>query len=463
MDLNIERLLDKFAENANEYLEKIHNDNKLTKRYCKTLDLYIANASKELFTPEEEWQLLAKGIVYKIIYHHSDHAIDGFEQQFQLISLPLTKIFNYEENQDVKTLANEMISIGAEPVYTQKLDGTSIARWVYKNKVYLSTRGMIETMAETPEQSQYFKWAREIAEKKYPLILDPEYLNAGTSVFELTGPDNQIVTHYQYWDLTMLSFTCLRGLLSIRFFEDKLAKEVVDAFNFKKIEYWPHDELVQYCEENNFAKPVNKLYTFGENLAEQIESINKLFSNTDEEGSVIQFEKTDERGIRYVVGRIKAKTDTYRQLLKLMNGCNYESISSLIRSDLQRFQNWETFELYLKSLGNANYPEELKASYQSLHEEFWKHRNNCSLFVTTINQDVTRIIDENNIDFEFGDNFEIIFGKKSRAKFAEHAKRHKFPGALFACVDAKLTTEYTIDKILKTPEDAKKAIEVLSK
>jgi hypothetical protein len=220
--------------------------------------------------------------------------------------------------------------------------------------------------------------------------------------------------------------------------------------------------IVQYCELYDFAKPVNKLYAFGNNIEEQIANINSLFSNTDDEGSVIQFEKIGKNGQKTIVGRIKAKTDTYPQLLKLMNNCNYESISSLILNDLQRFKNWEQFELYLKGLGNANYPEELMGSYEKYHQEFWEHRDNCTKFFEKINKDLSEILDKSKIKFEFGDNFEVILDKKARAEFADHAKRHPFPGALFACLDAKLNTQYTYDRLLRTPEEARIALEKLS-
>lgn len=58
MELNLQILLDNIKNNQQEILDKIHNDPLLTKRQCPiNPELYVANASKQLFTPTSEHQL----------------------------------------------------------------------------------------------------------------------------------------------------------------------------------------------------------------------------------------------------------------------------------------------------------------------------------------------------------------------------------------------------------------------
>lgn len=440
MNLNIDYLLQSLSENENEILEKIHNDPMLSKRQCPETGLFIANASKGLFTPEHEWQLYAKGIIYER---------DSFGSSYKLIALGYLKIYNFDENQMAKAHVNEMINLGAEPVYLNKLDGAFIGRFVYNDKVYIYTRGMIETMAENDEQRQYFKWAREIIKEKYPKVDDPEYLNTGTSLFELIGPGNQIVTHYPEWDLVMTGFVMHNNKKNE--FEDFLAEKIRDHFNWEGYKYYSHEELVGYCGDYNYAKPVTKLYAFGETIEEQIQSINQLFSSTDDEGSVIQFEVGDPDlpGRMKVIGRIKAKTDTYRKLLKLMNGCNYETISSLIKSDIERFKYWDNFKNYLMSLGSANYPEELMDSYSSFFEEFWRRDMYSKELLKSFENTVANILDWENIKFSFDENMNYVLDKHSRAKFAAQAQTLKYTKALFAVLDGKLTSEEIRDKMFE--------------
>lgn len=451
MNLNILYLLNELSKNTNEILNLIHKDEKITKRYCPVLNLYIANASKELFTPEKQHHLYAKGIIYTIN-----------DSNFELISMPLLKIYNFGENQDVKTHVMEMISTNnVESIYLYKADGTCVQRFVYNNKVVLATRGMIETIAETDEQKQYFKWAREIIATKYPNIDNPDYLKAGTSIFELVGPENQIVTFYPEWDLIMTGY-CKVGTNHKDFF-GLLGDLVNNAFKFPLIEYWPHHEVVGYSEKHNFGRPINKLYAFGNTIEEQIQSINKLFSSTDDEGSVIQFEKKDDQGITRVIGRVKAKTDNYRQLLKIMSGCTYEKIAEIIMTDLVKFKYWDRFEDHLKSFGAEKFPEELMQNYKLYFNDFWDHYGRCKLFLEKIAKDTNQIIDKNKIKFSFGYHEELVLDKKSRAEFAnaKEAIQHPYKGCLFAQLDGTLTMARVLGKILVEPSDSINALRKL--
>lgn len=128
MQLNIQKLLSNLAENTEKILSQIHLDPKLSHRYCKELGLWIANAGKDLFAPEHDHQLYAKGIVYKRVHVNHDHFghpgnSDLTDYKYELISLGFLKIYNFGENLNAINHVSEMLKLGADPVMTAKLDG----------------------------------------------------------------------------------------------------------------------------------------------------------------------------------------------------------------------------------------------------------------------------------------------------------------------------------------------------
>lgn len=357
----------------------------------------------------------------------------------------IKKIESNSKKYDIQTLKNKNFFANGILVHN-----SFIGRFVYKNKVYFFTRGMIETMAENDEQKEYFNWTRKIAEEKYPNILDPGYMAGGTCLFELVGPGNQIVTYYHNWDLIMTGYIK----------HSRLGRVVnnIGETGTDPICYYGHDFLVNYNSEFEFAKPVQKLYAFGETLEEKIASINKLYENTDDEGSVIQFEKENSIGERIVIGRIKAKTENYRNLLKIISNCSYDNVKTLIESNLDEFKAWPVFEAFLKGQGSARYPEELLGQYQQLHWDYWAHRDRCEKFAKRTEQKVAQILDKNKINFSFGENWEYILDKKARAEFAKAATKEKYSSTLFAALDGKLDVSKIMNDILKTPKDSESAL-----
>ena len=82
MELRLDRLLADLRDHPEAVLAAIDADPLLLKR--QSGDLVLANASQALYTPMEQHQLYAKGIVYK-------------RDPYKLVSLPLVKIYNAGE------------------------------------------------------------------------------------------------------------------------------------------------------------------------------------------------------------------------------------------------------------------------------------------------------------------------------------------------------------------------------
>src|ERR1019366_2026314 len=96
MRLRLDSLLDDLRDHPAAILAAIDADPMLLRRVSG--DLVLANASKALYTPCEEHQLFAKGIVYR-------------RDPLRLVSLPLIKIYNLGEREvtvaDLAAIASE--------------------------------------------------------------------------------------------------------------------------------------------------------------------------------------------------------------------------------------------------------------------------------------------------------------------------------------------------------------------
>src|SRR6187402_3142786 len=112
MELRLDRLLADLRTSPADVLAAIDADPLLVKR--ESGGLVLANASQLLYTPQQQHQLYAKGIVYR-------------RAPYRLVSLPLIKIYNVGER---GMSAAELSSIAGEPDvrlrFLRKLDGSLI-------------------------------------------------------------------------------------------------------------------------------------------------------------------------------------------------------------------------------------------------------------------------------------------------------------------------------------------------
>jgi hypothetical protein len=423
MELSLQILLDNLKNNPQEILCKIHNDPLLVKRQCPVNnELYIANASKQLFTPTTDHQLYAKGIIYSLI--------DGV---YSLVSMPLVKIYNYSENQMIDMhVSNMILKQKCEMHFFPKHDGSLISRFVYKDKVYFATRGMIETMPDDGSgSSMFFKWTRDISKEKYPELLEPSKHVTSTINLELVGPGNQIVTRYNEWDLKLISITRLG-----------VDYGYVGQFAMTKLPM--------------LGCVTNPLEFEGDSIGEKIDNLNKFFEGKDDEGCIIQFEKSGK-----VLGRAKAKTDTYRALLKVMRSCNYESTVELIKK--AGTNSWDSFENYLRELGNETVPEELLDIFMTYFYDYMAHRERNKQIHQKVNGLLAMLVDKYKIP-HWIDPYSLRVGKEGRKNLAEKVTKNfksELHNFFFAACDNKLAESYVHDRV-KTPEDSARILESLN-
>ncbi len=191
MELRLDRLLAALRDRPEDILGAIDRDPMLLKK--ESGDLVLANASKLLFTPQEEHQLFAKGIVYR-------------RDPYRFVSLPLIKIYNIgERDVTVAELAGLAAQERVRLRFLRKIDGSLVQAFRADGRVWLTTRGMIEgaklRRAEAAEEGRiefdYLGEARRLAERDLPRLLsDAAALDGRTLVFELIHPGARIITNY---------------------------------------------------------------------------------------------------------------------------------------------------------------------------------------------------------------------------------------------------------------------------
>ena len=162
MELRLDRLLADLRHRPAAVLAAIDADPLLIKR--ESGGLVLANASKALFTPQEQHQLYAKGVVYR-------------RDPYRLVSLPLIKIYNVgERDVTVAQLATLAEETDVRLRFLRKMDGSLLQVFRFDDRVWFTTRGMLEgarwRFDEEDEDRapdfDYLAAARLMAQERYP-------------------------------------------------------------------------------------------------------------------------------------------------------------------------------------------------------------------------------------------------------------------------------------------------------
>ncbi len=419
MELRLDHLLARLRQDTESILAAIDADGLLIK--LTSGDLVLANASQALYTPQAQHQLYAKGIVYR-------------RDPYRLVSLPLVKIYNAGER-DV-TVA-DLAAVAAEPGvrlrFLRKLDGSLVQVFRHAGRVWFTTRGMIEgarwRSGEEDEDRQaefdYLASAREMARRQFPHLLDdPAVLEGRTLLFELIHPDARKVTNYgPRADLTLLA-----------------------CFDQQRFAYLDFDDLSALAQAH--ALPVvDALSPAGPTLAEQIDSLLASLAGTDEEGSVLCFERGGE-----VIYRVKVKSPEYLQLMRLMAFCTYERTVELIDAR-PHIRSWEDLRAVLQEQGRERVPEEVLGYYRQHWERYVAYL-----------ADLERLRQwaesaRATIDARIGGRAGREPGVYRKA-FAAEAVRLPAPSLVFAALDGRLDLP-RLRKMIRSDREAREALETV--
>jgi hypothetical protein len=416
MELRLDRLLHKLREAPAAILEAIDRDPLLLKR--ESGPLVLANASQALYTPQEEHQLFAKGIVYR-------------RHPYHVVSLPLIKIYNLgERDVTVADLAALTEGPHARLRFLRKIDGSLIQVFRYDGRVWFTTRGMIEGARLRPGRDNgedssdfdYIGMARRLAAERYPCLLDAAgWLDGRTLIFELIHPLARKVTNYgERTDLILLG-----------------------CFDTRRLSYAPYPELAALAQTHGLTV-VDALSPAGATLAEQIEDLLAALAGTDQEGCVLQFENA-----REVLYRIKVKSPDYLRLMRAIAECTYESLVALM-DDHPQWTSWPEVEAFLKARGREAVPEEVLSFYRQHYERFAAYLADCD----RLRQWATQVHDQ--IDRQLGGRH----GKDAasyRKSYAALATRYRHAALLFAALDGRLDRD-RIRRLIRDAEQARQAL-----
>jgi hypothetical protein len=423
MELRLDRLLPKLRDNAAAILEAIDRDPLLLKR--KSGPLVLANASQSLYTPEQEHQLFAKGIVYR-------------RDPYRVASLALVKIYNLgERDVTVADLAALTDESNVRLHFLRKIDGSLVQVFRHDGRVWFTTRGMIEgacprsgiptggtpvPLDEEASEFDYLGTARRIVVERYPHLLDsPELLDGRTLIFELIHPLAKKVTDYgERSDLILLS-----------------------CFDSGRLSYATFPEVVALAESCGLTV-VDAISPDGATLVEQIEKLLAAMAGTDQEGCVLQFENAQE-----VIYRVKVKSPDYLRRMRAMAECTYEALAALM-NDNPHLTSWQEVEAHLRARGREVMPEEVLAFYLPHYERFTSYLDDCE----RLRQWAIRIYDE--LDGQLGDrqNQDVTAYRK---RFAALATQYRHATLLFAALDGRLDPE-RIRRLIRDPKQARQVL-----
>jgi hypothetical protein len=416
MELRLDRLLRALREQPIPILEAIDRDPLLLKR--ESGSLVLANPSQALYTPQEQHQLYAKGIVYR-------------RDPYRLVSLPLIKIYNLGER-DV-TLA-DLAALTDEPNvrlrFLRKIDGSLVQVFRHEGRVWFTTRGMIEGASARKGQESgedcagfdYIGTARRIAAERYPHLLeDASLLENRTLIFELIHPAAQKVTNYgARSDLILLA-----------------------CFDRRRLAYEPYPDVAARGQAHGLSV-VDALSPAGATLAEQIERLLAALAGSDQEGSVLQFERPDE-----VIYRVKVKSPDYLRLMRAMAECTYDRLVTILTEN-PHLTTWPEVEAFLIAQGREAVPEEVLAFYRPHYERFAAYLADCDRLRAWAEREYAKL------DGQLGGRHERDTPAYRKA-FAALAISYPYAGLLFAALDGRLDSK-RLRKLIRDPEQAKRAV-----
>jgi hypothetical protein len=418
MNLRLDHLLEELRSRGQDILAAIDADALLIKRQAGAL--VLANAGPLLFTPTAPHHLFAKGVVYR-------------REPFELVSLPLVKIYNLGER-DVSVADLAGLAAEARLHFLRKFDGTLVQRFQHDGRVYFTTRGMIEGAGAAGDQDEdapshakgfdFLGTARRLAQRLYPALCDvrTEFEDL-TLVFEFLHPETRVITNYgDRQDLVLLA-----------------------CFDRREWRYRTYAELQELAAAHRLAV-VDEFAPAGKSIAEQIDSLLGAIAGTDQEGTVITIEHAHR-----VVYRVKVKSPDYLRVLKLVVTCTYARTVEMIDAHPE-WAGWADCEAHLRAQGREQVPEEVLGFYREHYDLHAAYLADCERLRVWAADVAARLLAEAKA--EAGDP---PVPRLLRKCFAARAVKLPLKALLFAAFDGRLTIA-AVREVVRTPDEARETV-----
>lgn len=293
---------------------------------------------------------------------------------WDLISYPFRRFFNDSEVQEI----TESFCF-SDAIALEKLDGSLVSVFNYRGKWLMATRGMIENVSKVGFSDMTFKDLFHETVKKYHGFwnkLNPDFCY----IFELTTPENRVVTFYTERDIHLLTM--------------------------RRVGFWVELALPNLMEQSKILGVSIPSITEFSGKEDLLVLIKKLA--TLQEGYVaVDYTKMDNDGISFK--RVKVKNPSYVAIhhLKDRAGRSLRSLASLVYDN-----NQEEF---------LGYFPEFKPYIDTVQKKYDE-------YIQAMGQDV--IDNQKWLDMErTGEN---------RKLFAQVALKCKNPSFMFQLYDGKI-------------------------
>ena len=292
------------------------------------------------------------------------------DKTWNIVFKPFNRFFNHGESLDITSSFDFSNAFALE-----KIDGSFLGVFYYKNKWMMSTRGTIEGTGQVNLCSMTFRQLFDKVVSQYPdfySVLSANY----NYIFELTAPENRVVTPYADRSLTLLTMRNVK--------EDFF--EVGPDF----VKYIAIHLGVKYPQQFDFSD-INDVVKMAAQLKEMAEGYVCVCKNRDAYGNF---------------PRLKVKNPAYVAIAHIK-----ESSTSSMRAFLELVMLGEEAELL------SYFPE--FTDYIAKIKERWQE------YINSVIPDILVAKDKLSLD---------------RKEFAEWAKTKKSPALMFLVYDKKITT-----------------------
>jgi len=176
-----------------------------------------------------------------------------------VVSCSWPKFGNFGEFTEDTKILEEDLEDGSEVRWSHKEDGSLCIRSVINNKVILRTRGTLYGGESNETESYKEKFFRTA--NKYPKLLDPNWMNDRSLLFEYVAPDNLVIITYTEEDLIFLGFVYHNLQIGKWKEVEEIAKE--NNLNLVRLHNLPRDpikvlEIIKTWKEEGVVARCNK-------------------------------------------------------------------------------------------------------------------------------------------------------------------------------------------------------------
>jgi len=286
----------------------------------------------------------SKTLMYSGYAHNEQEQLKGLiveeydSTAIRVLAGCFPKFYNLGEPSEKKSYCKFIKRDGVDVHFYIKEDGTNIRPYwnAASNQVEFATRSMLTGFTDEDFNFNFGDAARQIATEKYPILLNKDFVEQYSLIFELIHPDSRIITNYgNTKDLILLA-----------------------GFNLNKnCNELTRIELETMSLEHKFNLVGIYARIPNSKFDETLDTLSSMWAGTDKEGTVATFVRSEDGEPLY---RLKIKNKEYLDMLRLSRYCTLKRTRELIET--QGIKTWE--ELRAKLYENVSMNEEIEMAYK---------------------------------------------------------------------------------------------------